>query len=89
MILHSLPPRRSTNSANTGYPEKKDEQQETSTKRFELPMKRDDHTPEALGRFLASKYHEASTQYGGGTRVTHAKFFRTLTGPQDGPPWRV
>ena len=28
-------------------------------------MKKDDHTPEALGRFLAGRYHDAATQYGG------------------------
>lgn len=60
------------------YPEKKDEQQETSVKRFELPLKKDDHTPEALGRMLISKYHSASDQYGGGTRVSKAKFLNNL-----------
>jgi hypothetical protein len=62
------------------YPEKKDEQSETSIKRYELPMKKDDHTPEALGRFLAGKYHEAATQYGGGTRISHARFLRSMSG---------
>lgn len=62
------------------YPEKKDEQAETSTKRYELPMKKDDHTPEALGRFLAGKYHEAATQYGSGTRISHARFLRSMSG---------
>ena len=60
------------------YPDKKDEQQETSTKRFELPMKKDDHTPEALGRMLASRYHDMSTQYGNGTRVSKARFLSSL-----------
>jgi hypothetical protein len=60
------------------YPEKKDEQQETSVKRFELPMKKDDHTPEALGRFLASRYHSASEQYGGGTKISKANFLSSL-----------
>lgn len=60
------------------YPEKKDEQQETSMKRFELPMKKDDHTPEALGRMLASLYYDMSTQYGGGTRVSKARFLQSL-----------
>jgi hypothetical protein len=60
------------------YPEKKNEQIESSTRRFELPMKKDDHTPEALGRFLAGRYHDAASQYGGGTRVSHAKFLRTI-----------
>jgi len=66
------------------YPEKKNEQIESSTKRFELPMKKDDHTPEALGRFLAGKYHAVSTQLGGGTKVSHAKFLRGLgNNPQE------
>ena len=41
-------------------------------------MKKDDHTPEALGRFLAGKYHAVSTQLGGGTKISHAKFLRGL-----------
>lgn len=60
------------------YPEKKDEQQETSTDRFENPMKKDDHTPEALGRFLAGRYHSAAQQYGGGTKISMAKFYSGL-----------
>jgi hypothetical protein len=60
------------------YPEKKDEQVETSTKRYELPMKKDDHTPEALGRFLASRYFDAATQYGSGTRISTARFLNSL-----------
>ena len=62
------------------YPEKKDEEAETSTKNYETPMKKDDHTPEALGRFLMSKYHSAATQIGGGTRVTKANFIRGMRG---------
>lgn len=60
------------------YPEKKDEQQETSIKRFELPLKKDDHTPEALGRFLAGRYHEMATQYGSGTRLSKARFLQSI-----------
>lgn len=60
------------------YPERRDEQAETSVKRFELPLKKDDHTPEALGRFLAGRYHAAATQYGGNTKISHAKFLRGL-----------
>ena len=60
------------------YPEKRNEQIESSSKRFELPMKKDDHTPEALGRFLAGRYHAVSSQMGGGTKVSHAKFLRGL-----------
>ena len=60
------------------YPEKRDEQQETSTKRFDLPMKKDDHTPEAIGRFLAGKYHSTQAQYGGGTRISTARFLNGL-----------
>lgn len=65
------------------YPEKKNEQIETSMKRYEMPMKKDDHTPEALGRFLAGKYHDAATQYGGGTRISHARFLRGMGGKAD------
>ena len=61
------------------YPKEKSEEVETSTKRFDLPMKKDDHTPEALGRFLAGKYHSAATQYGGGTRITKAQFLQSLS----------
>lgn len=60
------------------YPEAKDEMVETSVKRFELPVKKDDHTPEALGRFLAGRYHSASTQFGGGARISTARFFNSL-----------
>lgn len=60
------------------YPEKKDEMVETSTKRFELPMKKDDHTPEALGRMLAGMYYDAAHQYGSGTRVSMARFLNGL-----------
>jgi hypothetical protein len=66
------------------YPEKKDEQAETSMKRFELPMKKDDHTPEALGRFLAGRYHDAAAQYGGGTRISHANFLRNMGKTREG-----
>lgn len=34
---------------------------EISTKRFESPMKKDDHGPEALGRFMAGLYHAPET----------------------------
>ena len=60
------------------YPNKKDENVETSVKRFELPMKKDDHTPEALGRFLAGRYHSVSQQYGGGAKISTARFFNSL-----------
>lgn len=54
---------------NYRYPEKKAHIEETSTKRFDLPMKRDDHGPEALGRFFAGffgmfgKPHTGTKQY--------------------------
>ena len=63
---------------NSYIKQQRKEQQETSTRRFELPMKRDDHTPEALGRMLAGKYHSAATQYGGSTRISHAKFLNGM-----------
>lgn len=69
------------------YPEKKNEQVEDSTRRFELPLKKDDHTPEALGRFLAGRYHAVSAQCGGGTKVSHAKFLRGLGGKQGSQDW--
>lgn len=62
------------------YPKVKDEEQETSRPGFEVPMKKDDHTPEALGRFLMGKYHSEATQIGGGTRITKAQFMRGLRG---------
>lgn len=69
------------------YPEKKSEQVETSTKHYELPMKKDDHTPEALGRLLAGKYHAAATQHGGGTRISTARFLSGLGAKSGyGPP---
>ena len=61
------------------YPEIKSEQVETSTRRFELPMKKDDHTPEAVGRMLASRYASMSDQYGGGTRISRAKFMQSIS----------
>ncbi|AZS12542.1 terminase [Mycobacterium phage DrLupo] len=60
------------------YPKTKDEQTETSTKRYETPMKLNDHTPEALGRFLGGMYHAVAAQMGGGTRVTRGQFMRSL-----------
>jgi hypothetical protein len=74
------------------YPEIKNEQVESSTARYELPMKKDDHTPEALGRFLAGKYHSAASAHGGGARVSQAKFLnglgskRSHAGGYDGSP---
>lgn len=53
------------------YPERK-EDAETSRDRFELPMKRDDHGPEALGRFFAGKYGAAALTRSGGTRIRKA-----------------
>lgn len=47
------------------YPEKKVES-ETSTKRFDSPMKKDDHGPEALGRYFAGRLG----QFGKGTGAT-------------------
>lgn len=51
---------------------------EISTKRFELPMKKDDHGPEALGRFMAGLYHAPENRFSGGTRVSRAKFVRSI-----------
>lgn len=65
------------------YPDKKKEEAETSTKRYDTPMKKDDHCPEAFGRMMASRYHDHATQMGGGTRVSHAKFIRSLAKVSD------
>lgn len=57
------------------YPERK-EDQETSVPRMELPMKKDDHGPEALGRFMVGYFGPASLLGAGGTRVTRANMGR-------------
>lgn len=70
------------------YPEKKTE--ETSTRRYDLPMKKDDHTPEAFGRMMASLYHDHATQLGGGTRISMANFIRSMgrvEEPRPGTQW--
>jgi hypothetical protein len=53
------------------YPERK-EDAETSRDRFELPLKRDDHGPEALGRFFMGYFGDGSL-LDTGTRVSRAK----------------
>jgi len=53
------------------YPERK-EDAETSRDRFENPLKRDDHAPEALGRFMVG-YFGDGTLLDMGTRITKAK----------------
>lgn len=56
---------------NYRYPEKKAES-ETSTKRFENPMKKDDHGPEALGRYFAGRFGTFGKSYG---TVEHSATF--------------
>ena len=58
------------------YPEIKDETTETSRDRFELPMKKDDHGPEALGRFFAGVYGAQSLWGPPGTRITKGNLSR-------------
>jgi hypothetical protein len=53
------------------YPERK-EDAETSRDRFELPLKKDDHGPEALGRFAVGKFGPGSLTVSAGTRVRKA-----------------
>ncbi len=61
------------------YPDTSEQSKgEISTKRFELPMKKDDHGPEALGRFLAGMYGDPSNRFSGGTRVSRARFIRNI-----------
>ena len=74
---------------NYRYPEKKADK-ETSMKRFDLPMKRDDHGPEALGRFCAGFF---GTFGKAGTRVHAATFKREderdiATYVEDHKDWR-
>ena len=57
---------------------------EISTKRFELPMKKDDHGPEALGRFLAGLYNAPDNRFTGGTRISRARFVRSIGGGDSG-----
>ena len=58
------------------YPERK-EDIETSRDRFELPMKRDDHGPEALGRFFAGYYGASSLTHSAGTRIVRGNISRS------------
>lgn len=52
------------------YPDKKEE---SSTDSQEKPMKKDDHTPEALGRFFKGYFGTPANQLRGGTKVSKAK----------------
>jgi hypothetical protein len=56
------------------YPERK-EDSETSRDRFEKPMDKDDHAPEALGRFFVG-YFGDNNMMDSGTRVSKAKIGR-------------
>ena len=51
--------------------------------RFETPLKKDDHGPEALGRFFAGFYGAQSLWGQAGTRVVKAKVGRRRTKPSD------
>lgn len=62
---------------NYRYPEKRDDR-ETSNKRFDLPMKKDDHGPEALGRFCAGYFG----QFGRKGTVVHQATFSSKA-PED------
>jgi hypothetical protein len=57
------------------YPELKEES-ETSRERFELPMKKDDHGPEALGRFMVGYFGDGNL-LDFGTRITKASMGRS------------
>ena len=57
------------------YPERK-EDAETSRDRFELPLKKDDHGPEALGRFMVGYYGPNSLTASAGTRIRKANLGR-------------
>lgn len=55
------------------YPERK-EDKEDSLPRYELPMKKDDHGPEALGRFMVGYFGSNELVGQSGTRVRRGKF---------------
>lgn len=67
------------------YPERK-EDAETSRDRFELPMKRDDHGPEALGRFFVGRFGAGSLTHSAGTRVRKGNISRK---PKSIPTGRI
>lgn len=63
------------------YAKKKDNVEIRSAKNHEVPLDQDNHTPEALGRFFASEYHDVASQYGGsGSRMSRAQFVRNIGG---------
>lgn len=64
---------------NYRYPEKKAES-ETSTPRYENPMKKDDHGPEALGRYFAGRFGTFGKS--SATTIHEASFSRHDTGPE-------
>jgi len=68
---------------NYRYPEKQAER-ETSTKRFDSPMKKDDHGPEALGRFFAGMFGQFGKPMTG-TTIHSATFRRdeSASAPRD------
>lgn len=51
------------------YPKSAKEAAASDTNLTENPMKKDDHTPEALGRFFAGRYGSRSSTHRRGTRV--------------------
>jgi hypothetical protein len=50
------------------YPERKDDK-EDSLPRYELPMKKDDHGPEALGRFMVGFFGATELMGSAGTKI--------------------
>lgn len=65
---------------NYRYPELKIDK-ETSAKRYDLPMKKDDHGPEALGRVFAGMYGQFGKPHTG-PRIHDASFSRNETSKQ-------
>lgn len=64
--------------------EKNDGKQETSTERFENPLKIDDHGPEAVGRFMAGRFGESLTEPPRTSRVANSRV--TRRGPGTSTP---
>lgn len=64
------------------YPERK-EDKEDSLPRYELPMKKDDHGPEALGRFMIGFFGSGTFAGSSASRVRRAKMGRSFSNKRE------
>jgi hypothetical protein len=58
------------------YPKTADELEDRDREASEVPLKKDDHTPEALGRFMIGHYGSPYAEQAAPTRITRAKVVR-------------